>query len=86
MLIIVCIAFTFTLLILGITFSYYSNKYKEVVDQRLSRPLFNQTPRIYAAPREVRIGQKLTAARRRPAVAQCRLHAARQQSIADGHL
>lgn len=60
-LIFVCIAFTFTLLILGITFSYYSNKYKQVVDQRLSRPLFNQTPRIYAAPREVRVGQKLTA-------------------------
>ncbi|MGA9717319.1 MAG: transglycosylase domain-containing protein [Acidobacteriaceae bacterium] len=60
-LIVVCIVFTFTLLIIGITFTYYSNKYKEVVDQRLSRPLFNQTPRIYAAPREVRIGQKLTA-------------------------
>ncbi|HZD76109.1 MAG TPA: transglycosylase domain-containing protein, partial [Acidobacteriaceae bacterium] len=60
-LIFVCIAVTFTLLILGITFSYYSNRYKQVVDQRLSKPLFNQTPRIYAAPREVRIGQKLTA-------------------------
>jgi penicillin-binding protein 1B len=60
-LIAVCIVFTFTLLILGITFSYYSNRYKEVVDQRLARPLFNQTPRIYAAPREVRIGQKLAA-------------------------
>ena len=61
-LIAVCIVFTFALLIIGITFTYYSNKYKEVVDQRLARPLFNQTPRIYAAPREVRIGQKLTAA------------------------
>jgi penicillin-binding protein 1B len=60
-LIIVSIVCTFTLLILGITFSYYSNKYKQVVDERLSRPLFNQTPRIYAAPREVRVGQKLTA-------------------------
>jgi penicillin-binding protein 1B len=60
-LIFVCIAFTFTMLILGITFSYYSNKYKQVVEERLSKPLFNQTPRIYAAPREVRIGQKLTA-------------------------
>ena len=60
-LIIVCIVFTFTLLIIGITFTYYSSKYKEVVDQRLSQPLFSQTPRIYAAPREVRIGQKLTA-------------------------
>ena len=60
-LIIVSIVCTFTLLILGVTFSYYSNKYKQVVDERLSRPLFNQTPRIYAAPREVRVGQKLTA-------------------------
>src|ERR1700722_13094738 len=60
-LIIVSIACTFTLLILGITFSYYSNKYKQVVDERLSRPLFSQTPRIYAAPREVRVGQKLSA-------------------------
>jgi penicillin-binding protein 1B len=60
-LIFVCIAFTFTLLILGITFSYYSNRYKQLVDERMSKPLFNQTPRIYAAPREVRVGQKLTA-------------------------
>ncbi|HEX6495005.1 MAG TPA: transglycosylase domain-containing protein [Acidobacteriaceae bacterium] len=60
-LIIVCIVFTFTLLIVGITFSYYSSKYKQVVNERLAKPLFNQTPRIYAAPREVRVGQKLTA-------------------------
>jgi penicillin-binding protein 1B len=60
-LIIVCIVCTFTLLILGFTFSYYSSKYKQVVDERLSKPLFNLTPRIYAAPREVRVGQKLTA-------------------------
>jgi penicillin-binding protein 1B len=59
-LLIVCVAFTFTMLILGITFSYYSNKYKQVVDERLAKPLFNLTPRIYAAPREVRVGQKLT--------------------------
>lgn len=55
------IVVTFTLLIVGITFSYYSNKYKPMVDERLAKPLFNQTPRIYAAPREVRDGQKLTA-------------------------
>src|SRR3954447_6278835 len=60
-LIIVCIVCTFTLLILGFTFSYYSSKYKQVVDERLAKPLFNLTPRIYAAPREVRVGQKLTA-------------------------
>jgi penicillin-binding protein 1B len=61
-LIFVCIVCTFTLLILGITFSYYSNRYKQVVDERMQKPLFTQTPRIYAAPREVRVGQKLTAA------------------------
>jgi penicillin-binding protein 1B len=61
-LIIICVVCTFTLLILGVTFSYYSNKYKQVVDERLSKPLFNLTPRIYAGPREVRVGQKLTAA------------------------
>ncbi|HEX6773735.1 MAG TPA: transglycosylase domain-containing protein [Acidobacteriaceae bacterium] len=57
----VCIVFTLILLVVGITFTYYSSKYTQVVDQRLSKPLFNQTPRIYAAPREVRVGQKLTA-------------------------
>lgn len=57
----VCIVVTLGLLILGLTFSYYSSKYKQVVNDRLAKPLFNQTPRIYAAPREVRIGQKLTA-------------------------
>ena len=56
----VAIVFTFVLLILGITFSYYSAKYKQVVDERLKGPVFTQTPRIYAAPREVRTGQKLT--------------------------
>ena len=58
---IVAIFVTLGLLLLGITFSYYSAKYKQVVDERLARPLFNQTPRIYAAPREVRTGQKLSA-------------------------
>ncbi len=58
---VVAIVITSVLLLLGITFSYYSAKYKQVVDERLARPLFNQTPRIYAAPREVRTGQKLSA-------------------------
>ena len=85
-LIFVCIVFTFTLLILGITFSYYSNKYKQVVDERLAKPLFNQTPRIYAAPREVRIGQKLTAASIAQQLRTAGYTAARQQRLADGHL
>ena len=58
---IVAIVLTLGLLLMGITFSYYSSKYKQVVDERLARPLFTQTPRIYAAAREVRTGQKLNA-------------------------
>jgi penicillin-binding protein 1B len=49
------------LLIGGAVFSYYYSKYGQIVDDRLSRPLFENTPQIYAAPREVRVGQKLTA-------------------------
>jgi penicillin-binding protein 1B len=37
------------------TYSYY--KYKGIVDQRLSQPIFANTAKIYAAPREVRPGQ-----------------------------
>ncbi len=41
-------------------FGYYWFKYKAIVDQRLTQPLFENTAKIYAAPREVRPGQKLT--------------------------
>lgn len=41
--------------------SFYYVKYKQVVDERLEKPLFTNTAKIYAAPREVRPGQKLTA-------------------------
>jgi penicillin-binding protein 1B len=40
-------------------FGYYYFKYRHVVDERLQKPLFEQTAKIYAAPKEVRIGQKL---------------------------
>ncbi len=43
-------------------FGYYYHKYGVVVDQRLERPLFTNTAQIYAAARQVRPGQKLTAA------------------------
>ena len=44
----------------GVTvFTYYYFAYKGVVDKRLSQPLFADTAKIYAAPREVRPGQKL---------------------------
>ena len=42
-------------------FSFYYVKYKNIVDERLEKPLFTNTAKIYAAPREVRPGQKLTA-------------------------
>ena len=43
-----------------IVFSHYYNKYAFIVDERLKQPLFANTAKIYAAPREVRSGQKLS--------------------------
>lgn len=42
-------------------FTFYYFKYQHIVDERLEKPLFANTAKIYAAPREVRPGQKLTA-------------------------
>jgi penicillin-binding protein 1B len=39
---------------------YFYFKYKSVVDARLKQPLFANTAKIFAEPREVRPGQKLT--------------------------
>ena len=39
---------------------YYYVKYQHIVDERLKQPLFKNTAKIYAEPREVRPGQKLT--------------------------
>ena len=41
--------------------TFYYVKYKHIVDERLEKPLFTNTAKIYAAPREVRPRQKLTA-------------------------
>jgi penicillin-binding protein 1B len=41
-------------------FGWYYFKYKGIVDERLKQPIFANTAKIYAAPREVRPGQKLT--------------------------
>ena len=41
-------------------FGYYYFKYQRIVDDRLKQPIFANTAKIYAAPREVRPGQKLT--------------------------
>ncbi len=50
-------------LLSGLIFAYYYHEYQQVVDQRLSSgPLFANTAQIYAAPKQVRLGQTLTAA------------------------
>jgi penicillin-binding protein 1B len=50
-------------LLVGLSvFSFYWFRYKSIVDERLTQPLFENTAKIYAAPREVRPGQKLTVA------------------------
>jgi len=42
-------------------FMHYYNKYARIVDDRLKQPLFAETAKIFAAPREVRPSQKFTA-------------------------
>ncbi len=44
--------------ICGLVFAYYYHAYENVVAQRLRQPLFANTAKIYAAPREVRPKQK----------------------------
>jgi penicillin-binding protein 1B len=47
-------------LLLGLlVFTFYWNKYGRIVDDRLKHPLFTETAKIYAAPPEIRPGQKL---------------------------
>ncbi len=41
-------------------FGFLYFKYQRIVDDRLKQPIFANTAKIYAAPREVRPGQKLT--------------------------
>lgn len=48
--------------VLGLVFAYYYHSYEHVVDQRLRQPLFANTAKIYAAPREVRPKQKYSVA------------------------
>jgi penicillin-binding protein 1B len=42
-------------------FGVYYVKYQHIVDQRLEKPLFENTAKVYAAPQELRPGQKFTA-------------------------
>jgi penicillin-binding protein 1B len=52
----------FGLLIFAGLFGFYYYKYQGVVDERMNSPVFASTAQIYAAPYQVRVGQKLTAA------------------------
>ena len=47
-------------LVAGSVFTFFYVKYGHVVDARLKQPIFATTAKVYAAPREVRPGQKLT--------------------------
>jgi penicillin-binding protein 1B len=47
-------------LVVLVVFGWYYFKYQRIVDERLKQPMFANTAKIYAAPREVRPGQKLT--------------------------
>src|ERR1039457_1279156 len=49
------------LIVITIVFGYTYFKYEKIVDERLaSGPIFASVSQIYAAPREVRVGQHLT--------------------------
>ena len=56
------IVFLFFVIVGAFVFFAYYKQYEGLVDQRLAQgPLFASTAQIYAAPQEVRPGQKLTA-------------------------
>jgi penicillin-binding protein 1B len=52
--------FVFAAGMVVVVFSIFNFKYEHVVDERLKQPIFANTAKIFAAPREVRPGQKLT--------------------------
>src|SRR5271154_6233168 len=57
------VGFLAVLVVCSLIFGYFYYHYQRVVDDRLaSGPIFANVSQIYAAPREVRTGQKLTAA------------------------
>jgi penicillin-binding protein 1B len=60
LLLIAASAFALCALVGVVVFGYYYLAYRGVVDARLNQPIFADTAKIYAAPREVRPGQKLS--------------------------
>jgi len=53
------LSFAVVFLVAFSIFGYFYISYQPLVDERLKQPLFATTAKIYAAPREVRPGQKL---------------------------
>jgi len=51
-------AFLILSLVLFGVFSYYYIKYQKIVEKRMGGAIFANTAKIYAQPRDVRIGQK----------------------------
>jgi penicillin-binding protein 1B len=47
-------------IVVASVFGFYYNRYEHIVDERMAKPLFANTAKIYAAPVQVRPGQKLT--------------------------
>jgi penicillin-binding protein 1B len=47
-------------IVVCVVFGYFYFRYQGIVDERLKQPLFETTAKIYATPREIRPGQKLT--------------------------
>ena len=43
-----------------VVFAYYYRRYEKIVDERISRPIFNDSAQIYAAPELVRVGDRWT--------------------------
>jgi penicillin-binding protein 1B len=54
------LTFAVGMLAVIVVFTIFNFKYSHVVDERLKQPIFANTAKIFAAPREVRPGQKLT--------------------------
>jgi penicillin-binding protein 1B len=56
----VALGFCAAIFIIGFSvYGYFYFKYRDIVDERLKQPIFVNTAKIYAAPRELRPGQKL---------------------------
>jgi penicillin-binding protein 1B len=54
--------FLFCGLLFMAVFAFFYVKYERIVDRRMAGPIFNNTARIYARPRTIKVGEKLTAA------------------------